>query len=200
MQPNGNNKGTVDGLPSVLFDTNSNENGRPGSTTYWTRPITTQQSGPPVIIRKNPNTEPVIITKPWNSFESNNPSINDDNTGRRPTNNVIYTQPTVLYQPNGNNGGSNVQIIPSEDSFNSKYPLINDDSGRRRDNGRKIDELPETFWSSPKPKRPKTSDDSDFKNANGLTEADMPPPGQCGTTVRDRIYGGKQTSIGEFPW
>ncbi|XP_031619952.1 uncharacterized protein LOC116338681 [Contarinia nasturtii] len=32
------------------------------------------------------------------------------------------------------------------------------------------------------------------------SESDFPPPGQCGTQFKERIIGGEETDIGEYPW
>lgn len=31
-------------------------------------------------------------------------------------------------------------------------------------------------------------------------ESDLPQPGQCGTQLKERIVGGEQTNIQDFPW
>lgn len=33
-----------------------------------------------------------------------------------------------------------------------------------------------------------------------FTEADLPDPGKCGTQARDKIVGGEETGIQDYPW
>lgn len=35
---------------------------------------------------------------------------------------------------------------------------------------------------------------------NRFTVNDLPPRGKCGTQAKDRIVGGEETSISDFPW
>lgn len=37
-------------------------------------------------------------------------------------------------------------------------------------------------------------------NGRPFTARDLPQPGQCGFSVNDRIVGGNETRITEFPW
>lgn len=34
----------------------------------------------------------------------------------------------------------------------------------------------------------------------GLSPSDLPPPGKCGSQLSNRIIGGEETKIDEFPW
>lgn len=33
-----------------------------------------------------------------------------------------------------------------------------------------------------------------------FTVSDLPAPGQCGTQAKDRIVGGEETNIQDYPW
>lgn len=50
----------------------------------------------------------------------------------------------------------------------------------------------------PDTNRPNTNEQS--ANRNKFRVEDLPPPGRCGNQVADKIVGGEETGIYQYPW